>query len=320
MSGDTKIKSMGAIPHTGGVGFRVWAPNAQRVSVIGSFNGWDGGKHPMQAEENGHWFTDVAEAHIGDQYRYLLTTAKGEFKRIDPYAREVTHSVGNAIVHDPSFDWEGDDFHLAARNELVIYELHVGTFNDRENNNLPGKFASVSSRLRHLKKLGVNAIQIMPIAQFAGKWSWGYNPAHIFSVELAYGGPLAFKKFVKRAHRHGIAVILDVVYNHFGPGISIFGSSTAGPRTITVESTSTTMTGRIRRGVTPVPITAATRSDNISSTTFLCGSMNTMSTACVSTAPPTFIPSPDPAARTCPRAGPYSDGLTAWSLRNFPEG
>ena len=218
MSGETKIKSMGAIPHTGGVGFRVWAPNAQRVSVIGSFNDWDGGKHPMQAEENGHWYADVAEAHIGDQYRYLLTTAKGEFKRIDPYAREVTHSVGNAIVHDPSFDWEGDDFHLAARNELVIYELHVGTFNDKENDNLPGKFASVSSRLGHLKKLGVNAIQIMPIAQFAGKWSWGYNPAHIFSVELAYGGPLAFKKFVKRAHRHGIAVILDVVYNHFGPG------------------------------------------------------------------------------------------------------
>jgi 1,4-alpha-glucan branching enzyme len=195
----------------------VWAPNAQRVSVIGSFNGWDGGKHPMQAEENGHWFTDVAEAHIGDQYRYLLTTAKGEFKRIDPYAREVTHSVGNAIVHDPSFDWEGDDFHLARRNELVIYELHVGTFNDEEDDNLPGKFASVSSRLGHLKKLGVNAIQIMPIAQFAGARSWGYNPAHIYSVELAYGGPLAFKKFVKRAHSHGIAVILDVVYNHLGP-------------------------------------------------------------------------------------------------------
>ena len=83
MSGEAKIKSMGAIPHTGGVGFRVWAPNAQRVSVIGTFNDWDGGKHPMQAEENGHWYTDVAEAHTGDQYRYLLTTAKGGFKRID---------------------------------------------------------------------------------------------------------------------------------------------------------------------------------------------------------------------------------------------
>jgi len=202
----------------GGVGFRVWAPNAQRVSVIGTFNHWDGGKHPMQAEENGCWHADLSEARIGDQYRYLLATAKGEFKRIDPYAREVTSSVGNAIVHDTSFDWEGDDFHLAARSELIIYELHVGTFNDEEDDNLPGKFASVSARLGHLKRLGINAIQIMPIAQFAGGRSWGYNPAHIFSVELAYGGPLAFKKFVKRAHSRGIAVILDVVYSHFGPG------------------------------------------------------------------------------------------------------
>ena len=143
----------------------------------------------MQAEENGYWYADVAEAHVGDQYKFLLTTAQGEFKRIDPYAREVTNSVGNAIVHDPSFDWEGDDFHLAPWNELVIYELHVGTFNDEEDDNRPGKFASVSARLGHLKKLGVNAIQIMPVAEFAGERSWGYNPSHIFSVETAYGGP-----------------------------------------------------------------------------------------------------------------------------------
>lgn len=169
MSGESKITSMGAIPRSGGVGFRVWAPNAQRVAVIGTFNDWDGSKHPMRAEENGQWYAEVAEAHVGDQYRYLLTTAKGEFKRIDPYAREVTSLVGNAIVHDPSFDWEGDNFHPAAYNELVIYELHVGTFNDEEEDNVPGKFASVSARLGHLKKLGVNAIQIMPIAQFAGE-------------------------------------------------------------------------------------------------------------------------------------------------------
>jgi 1,4-alpha-glucan branching enzyme len=210
-------RGMGAIPHAGGVGFRVWAPHAERVSVIGSFNGWDSDKHPLQAEENGYWYADVAEAHVGDQYKFLLTTANGEYKRIDPYAREVTSSVGNAIVHDPSFDWQGDDFHLAPWHELVIYELHVGTFNDEEDVNHPGKFPSVTARLGHLKKLGVNAIQIMPVGEFAGERSWGYNPAHIFSVELAYGGPLAFKQFVKRAHQEGIAVILDVVYNHLGP-------------------------------------------------------------------------------------------------------
>ena len=137
--------------------------------------------------------------------------------RIDPYAREVTSSVGNAIVHDPSFDWAGDDFQLAPWNELVVYELHVGTFNDENDDNMPGKFTAVSTRLGHLKKLGVNAIQIMPIAEFAGERSWGYNPSHIFSVETDYGGPLGFKRFIKRTHEHGIAVILDVVYNHLGP-------------------------------------------------------------------------------------------------------
>jgi 1,4-alpha-glucan branching enzyme len=170
----------------------------------------------MQAEENGSWYADVADACVGDQYKYLLTTAQGEFKRIDPYAREVTNSVGNTIVHDPSFDWTGDGFQLATWNEIVVYELHVGTFNEKDDN-IPGKFASVSARLGHLEKLGVNAIQIMPIAQFAGERSWGYNPSHIFSVETDFGGPLAFKRFVKRAHEHGIAVILDVVYNHLGP-------------------------------------------------------------------------------------------------------
>lgn len=214
---ETQIRGMGAIPHAGGVTFRVWAPHAERVSVIGTFNGWDGAKHPLQAEENGYWYADVPEAHCGDQYKFLLTTATGVFKRIDPYAREVTDSVGNAIVHDKSFDWEGDDFRLAPWNELAIYELHVGTFNEEEDADRPGQFASVTARLGHLKKLGINAIQIMPVGEFAGERSWGYNPAHIFSVELTYGGPLALKRFVKYAHEHGIAVILDVVYNHLGP-------------------------------------------------------------------------------------------------------
>ncbi len=218
MGDQTTIKGMGAIPHAGGVGFRVWAPHAERVAVIGTFNGWDGTKHPLQAEQNGYWYVDVAEAHAGDQYKFQLDTVKGVLKRIDPYAREVTGSLGNAIVHDPGFDWQGDDFHLVSWNELVVYELHVGTFNDQDDSNHPGKFASLSARLEHLKKLGVNALQIMPVGEFAGDRSWGYNPAHIFSVELAYGGPEAFKRFVKRAHQEGIAVILDVVYNHLGPG------------------------------------------------------------------------------------------------------
>jgi 1,4-alpha-glucan branching enzyme len=217
MSDTSRIEGMGAAPHPGGVAFRVWAPHAQAVSVIGSFNGWDGDRSPMLAEENGAWYADLAEAHIGDQYRFLLTTEQGAFKRIDPYARAVTSSVGNAIVHDPSFDWKGDGFHLTPWNELVIYELHVGAFNDEEDTRQAGEFAAVSARLGHLKKLGINAIQIMPVAQFAGDRSWGYNPSHIFAVDTDYGGPVALKRFVKRAHESGIGVILDVVYNHLGP-------------------------------------------------------------------------------------------------------
>ncbi|MDD2266149.1 alpha-amylase family glycosyl hydrolase [Sulfuricurvum sp.] len=217
MNNEIKIKGMGSILHEQGVAFRVWAPHAQRVSVIGSFNEWDGTKHPMLSEENGYWYANVPEAHAGDEYLFLLSTQNGEFKRIDPYAREVTSSVGNAIVHDTRFDWEGDEFTIMPWNELVIYELHVGTFNDQEDVIHQGEFSSVSARLDHLKKLGINAIQIMPIGEFAGERSWGYNPSHIFSVEGEYGGPLAFKQFVKRAHQEGIAVILDVVYNHLGP-------------------------------------------------------------------------------------------------------
>jgi len=218
MSDEGKIKGMGATTHAGGVAFRVWAPHAEKVAVIGTFNGWDGDKHPLQPEENGYWYTDVAEARAGDRYKFLLTTATGDYTRIDPYAREVTSSVGDAIVHDPYFDWQGDDFHLAPWNELVIYELHVGTFNDEEDVDHPGTFSTLSARLGHLKKLGINAIQIMPVGEFAGERSWGYNPSHIFSVEVAYGGALAFKQFVKRAHKEGIAVFLDVVFNHLGPG------------------------------------------------------------------------------------------------------
>ena len=137
--------------------------------------------------------------------------------RIDPYARAVTNSVGNAIVVDPSaFDWLGDDFRMPPWNELVIYEMHLGTFNRTDADGV-GTFADAAAKFDHLRRLGINAIQVMPAAEFAGDLSWGYNPAHIFAVESAYGGPDAFRAFVRDAHAAGFAVILDVVYNHFGP-------------------------------------------------------------------------------------------------------
>ena len=207
---------MGSMPSPDGVAFRVWAPHAEHVSVIGSFNDWDGAAHPMKSEPGGLWSINVEGARIGDHYKYQLATPWGMIKRIDPYAREVTNSVGNAIIHDPHFGWDDDDFSIQCWNELVIYELHVGTFND-DDLNQPGRFNSITTRLDHLKRLGINVIEIMPVGQFAGQRSWGYNPSHIFAVDTDYGGSLGFKRFIKRAHQAGIAVILDVVFNHFGP-------------------------------------------------------------------------------------------------------
>lgn len=207
---------MGSLPHSAGVAFRVWAPHAQQVFVIGDFNEWNETSHPMELEENGVWFADLSSAKIGDEYRYLIINGEQRFKRIDPYAREVTNSVGNGIIYDSAFDWSDDNFEIQPWNELVIYELHIGTFND-DRTDVPGTFAKAAEKLPHLRKLGINAIEIMPTAEFAGDYSWGYNPAHIFAVEQSYGGPDAFKQFVKTAHQFGIAVILDVVYNHFGP-------------------------------------------------------------------------------------------------------
>ena len=213
------VAGMGAIPHGGGVAFRVWAPHAKSVSVVGTFNDFQAAAHPLAQEDDGFWYADVAQAKVGHEYRFSLDTGAGVVTRVDPYAREVTSSIGNAVVADPHFDWADDHFEIPNWNELVIYELHVGTFNDEEpTDDAPAKFDSVVRRFDHLKTLGVNCIQIMPVAEFSGDRSWGYNPAHVFAVESAYGGPKAFKELIKQAHRNGIAVILDVVYNHFGPG------------------------------------------------------------------------------------------------------
>ncbi|MCA9152135.1 MAG: alpha amylase C-terminal domain-containing protein [Planctomycetales bacterium] len=211
-----KAAGMGALVVEGGVAFRVWAPNADKVAVVGSFNNWDETTHTLTSEMNGYWYGVAAEAKIGDEYRFIIWNGEQKLSRMDPYAREVTNSVGNSVVYNNGFDWEGDDYKLPPFNELVIYELHVGSFND-DPGGTPGELRDVIDRFDHLKKLGVNVLQLMPLAEFAGDFSWGYNPAHIFAVESAYGGPNALKKFVKAAHRAGFGVVLDVVYNHFGP-------------------------------------------------------------------------------------------------------
>ncbi|MBP1763639.1 MAG: 1,4-alpha-glucan branching protein [Firmicutes bacterium] len=213
----TNKPGMGAIPCAKGVTFRVWAPHAEKVYVTGAFNDWSEDSTPLNSEENGYWSSAVPGAKTGDEYRYLIHGPNGIISRIDPYARTVTSSIGNGVIYDVrAFDWGNDQFHMATGNELVIYEMHVGTFNAKEEGQ-PGTFDSAMEKLSYLQELGINAVEVMPIVEFSGDFSWGYNPSHPFAVESIYGGPDKFKQFVKAAHEHGIAVIVDVVYNHFGP-------------------------------------------------------------------------------------------------------
>jgi len=213
-----KVKpGMGPVPHAKGTTFRVWAPNASKVFVVGSFNKWRESANPLTHEGDGYWATDVAGAKPGDEYKFLLINGKQKLFRLDPYAHQVTNSVGNSVIHDPNFDWgETEDFQSPPWNELVIYEMHVGTFN-APSEDKPGTFRRAAQKLPYLRELGINAVQVMPPMEFPGGRSWGYNLSLPFAVESDYGGPKAFKEFVRAAHKNGIAVILDVVYNHLGP-------------------------------------------------------------------------------------------------------
>ena len=213
------LPGMGAIYTDAGTTFRVWAPHATEVFVSGEFNNWHFAQYPLHHEEKGYWAVHVPGVQRWQQYKFRIISPFGEFFRNDPYAKQLTSSIGNSQVIDPQeFDWgpQEAEFRMGAWNELVIYELHIGSFNT-PGNGQAGTFYSAIERLDYLQSLGINAVEVMPIAEFPGDLSWGYNPAHPFAVEIAYGGVNGFKEFVKQCHRRGIAVILDVVYNHLGP-------------------------------------------------------------------------------------------------------
>jgi 1,4-alpha-glucan branching enzyme len=212
---------MGAVPYPGGATFRVWSPFARAIFVAGTFNGWSKTSHPLTREPGAphYWSTDVDGASEGAEYRFVLTGHSGEeLWRIDPYAREVTHSAGNAVIATTDFAWSDTQFECPDRRELVIYEIHIGTFaSDLRRPDRRGTFQAVIAKLDYLRDLGVNALLLTALGEFPTDISLGYNPAHIFAVESSYGGPNGFRELVDAANRAGIAVILDVVYNHFGP-------------------------------------------------------------------------------------------------------
>ena len=210
------LAPLGASPHDGGTSFVVWAPNATAVRVRLATSGR---VVDMAAQEGGHWFVDVPGVAAGERYQYLIEAGGSQLgARVDPYAREidVTDQGRHAVVHDgAAFDWGPDGYRAPGWTELVVYELHVGTFNELPGQQV-GTFADASEKLPYLADLGVNAVELLPPVEFPGARSWGYNPSDPFAVETAYGGPDALKAFIRSAHALGIAVIVDVVDNHMG--------------------------------------------------------------------------------------------------------
>ncbi len=208
---------MGAIPQPEGATFRVWAPNAHAVFVSGSFNNWSMNRTELVHEANGYWSADVIAAQAGDQYKFVLRNEAQMITRADPYATEIAPPFLNSVVGGGSeFVQAVDDFQIPPLNELVIYECHVGTF-AADRHDQPGTFQGVVDKLPYLQSLGINAIELMPVMEFPGDYSWGYNPAFPFAITQTYGGRAGLHKLIQAAHNHNIAVIVDVVYNHFGP-------------------------------------------------------------------------------------------------------
>ena len=187
--------------------FLLWAPHARRVEIcIGEPQERE---ILMQPSERGYFSATVEGLAAGKLYRYRLD---GEKTRPDPASRFQPHGVHAASqIVDDRFNWNDTSWRGLPLEKYVLYELHVGTFTPQ------GKFGAIIPRLANLKSLGVTAIELMPVAQFPGERNWGYDGVYPYAVQASYGGPSELKKFVNACHLEGIAVVLDVVYNHLGP-------------------------------------------------------------------------------------------------------
>ncbi len=255
---------IGATLVADGATFRLWAPGAERVHVV---LGDAAGQQPADAEElvedpgSGHWSGFVPGVVDGARYGFLVAGPGGSGRKRDPRARELerrTDAGWDAVVRDPdAYPWHDDDFEAPRPEDLVVYQLHVGRFfargehgEDRRRHRV-AKFLDALDRVEYLSDLGVNAVQPLPVVEFAGEWSLGYNGTDLFSPETDYSvapadlppylarvnallarrghAPLTeqqlagqvnqLKAFVDVCHVYGLAVIVDVVYNHAGGGL-----------------------------------------------------------------------------------------------------
>ena len=190
------------------VEFRVYAFEKNGVALLMEQEGKT--KLIPMEEEEPHLYKVIIEGISAIDYKFRLGD-EGDFP--DPFSHyqpNGVHGFSRVVDHEKyswkNFDWQGKEL-----SELIFYELHVGTFTPE------GTFRGVINRLDYLLELGVNAIELMPVAQTSGRWNWGYDGTSLFSVQHNYGTPDDLKELVDQCHGKGIAVFLDVVYNHFGP-------------------------------------------------------------------------------------------------------
>lgn len=185
--------------------FTVWAPGKKNVELLLTGSP----ALSMQQDERGYWSVTVVGYEHGQTYKYRLDNDK-DFP--DPASRHQPLGVhGPSAIADTDFEWTDDEWAGISMSDMILYELHVGTFS------MKGNFEGVIDKLDYLQQLGITAIELMPVAQFPGERNWGYDGVYPFAVQDSYGGVDGLKRLVNEAHNKGIAVVLDVVYNHLGP-------------------------------------------------------------------------------------------------------
>jgi maltooligosyltrehalose trehalohydrolase len=211
---------IGAEVDDNGVDFRVWAPRRRSVRVVigDAEHALEGdAEHALEREPDGHFRGLVAAARAGTRYRFRLDDERETFP--DPASRfqpEGPHGASEVV--DPSrYRWGDDSWRGVTMKDAVLYEMHAGTFTPE------GTWRAAVEKLPHLRDLGVTIVEVMPIAEFPGRFGWGYDGVDLWAPSHLYGSPDDFRAFVDAAHAHGIGVILDVVYNHVGPDGNYLG-------------------------------------------------------------------------------------------------